>query len=358
MLLTTDTIGGIWQYSLDLARGFIERGAEVLLVTLGPKPSASQRRQAQSIQRLRLLQTDLPLDWLANHPKQLIDAASVLTDIAARHHVDSVHLHTPALVHGAAWPAPVVAVAHSCVGTWWRAVCGGPLPADLAWRADAMARGLTAADAVIAPSHSFAAALTEHYSLACPPHAVRNGRRRVPAVARRNDCVLTAGRLWDRGKNIAVLDAVAARLDVPMFAAGPTIGPHGEQISVQNLRLLGTLDESAMAAAYAGTAVFASLARYEPFGLAVLEAAQAGCTLVLSDIPTFRELWEDAAVFVDPADDLTLAQTLRALLLSPMRRAELGSAARRRAASLNVECMVAGTWRIHAALHPVHATPA
>ena len=50
----------------------------------------------------------------------------------------------------------------------------------------------------------------------------------------------------------------------------------------------------------ARTAVFVSPALYEPFGLAVLEAAQAGCALVLSDIPTFRELWDGVALFVAP----------------------------------------------------------
>ena len=44
--------------------------------------------------------------------------------------------------------------------------------------------------------------------------------------------------------------------------------------------------------------IFVSVSRYEPFGLAVLEAAHAGCALVLSDIPTFRELWQGAASFV------------------------------------------------------------
>jgi glycosyltransferase involved in cell wall biosynthesis len=46
--------------------------------------------------------------------------------------------------------------------------------------------------------------------------------------------------------------------------------------------------------------VFVSASRYEPFGLAVLEAARAGCALLLSDIPTFRELWAGAAAFVRP----------------------------------------------------------
>ena len=53
--------------------------------------------------------------------------------------------------------------------------------------------------------------------------------------------------------------------------------------------------------------IFVSTALYEPFGLAVLEAAQAGCALVLSDIPTFRELWDGAARFVPARDDGALA---------------------------------------------------
>jgi glycosyltransferase involved in cell wall biosynthesis len=47
-------------------------------------------------------------------------------------------------------------------------------------------------------------------------------------------------------------------------------------------------------------AIFAHPALYEPFGLCVLEAARARCCLVLSDIPSLRELWDGAAVFIDP----------------------------------------------------------
>ena len=50
------------------------------------------------------------------------------------------------------------------------------------------------------------------------------------------------------------------------------------------------------------SAIFAAPSRYEPFGLAVVEAAISGAALVLADIPTFRELWSDAALFVSPDD--------------------------------------------------------
>ena len=52
----------------------------------------------------------------------------------------------------------------------------------------------------------------------------------------------------------------------------------------------------------ARAAIFVSSSVYEPFGLAVLEAAGSGAALVLSDIPTFRELWDEAALFAPPGD--------------------------------------------------------
>jgi glycosyltransferase involved in cell wall biosynthesis len=351
VLITTDTVGGVWRYSIELAHGFAQRGASVTLVTLGPQPSREQRTETEAIPGLRLLCPDLPLDWLADDPAQLADAARALARMATRARIDSVHLHTPALVGTVSWPVPVVAVAHSCVGTWWAAVKGGAMPADLAWRAAAIAQGIAAADAVIAPTRSFAAALSAQYRCERPIQSVLNGRRPSPWRPRRKCGVFTAGRLWDAGKNVAAIDVAAGHLDFRLFAAGPTSSPSGDSIHYQHLHLLGKLGDAAMADRFAEAAVFVSMARYEPFGLAVLEAAQAGCALVLSDIPTFRELWDCAAVFVDADNSSRLAHVLGALARSPRRCAHLGHLARQRAASLAAERMVAATWRIHCALH-------
>jgi glycogen synthase len=350
ILITTDAVGGVWRYSIELAHGFARRGAQVTLVTLGPRPDVEQRAEAEAIPWLRLFCTDLPLDWLADDPAQLGEAARLLADVAARARVDSVHLHTPALVATASWPAPVVAAAHSCVGTWWATVKGGAMPADLAWRAAAVERGIAAADAVIAPTRSFAAVLSAQYRFGRPIQPVLNGRRPLPGKTGRRRGVFTAGRLWDAGKNVVVIDTAAANLDFPIFAGGPTSSPDGDSVHYEHLHLLGQLGDAAMARRLAVAAIFVSMARYEPFGLAVLEAAQAGCALVLSDIPTFRELWDCAAVFVDPNDPVRLAEILGVLAHLPRRCAHLGDLARRRAASLTTERMVAATWGIHDAL--------
>ena len=70
---------------------------------------------------------------------------------------------------------------------------------------------------------------------------------------------------------------------------------------------------------------------YEPFGLAVLEAAQAGCALVLSDIPTFRELWDGAAMFVPPGRRRRLAAPLEPSCAPDRPLPRSGQAARERA---------------------------
>jgi glycogen synthase len=98
-----------------------------------------------------------------------------------------------------------------------------------------------------------------------------------------------------------------------------------------NVVCLGRLSSDEVALRMAESAVFVSPARYEPFGLAVLEAALSNCALVLGDIPTLRELWDGAALFVQPSDEAGLRAALEGLLADPARAAALGTRARRRA---------------------------
>lgn len=56
-------------------------------------------------------------------------------------------------------------------------------------------------------------------------------------------------------------------------------------------------------------------------GLSVLEAAQAGCALVLGDIDSLRELWDGAATFVPERQALAARAKQRSLALTPERMA-------------------------------------
>jgi glycogen(starch) synthase len=344
VLATTDTIGGVWTYSIDLATGFAARGIRTTLVSLNPAPSAEQRAQALAIPGLELVETDLPLDWTAATAAALAAAAAALGAIAKRYDPDIVHLHSPAFATGRPYSCPVVGVMHSCLATWWGAVRRGPLPADFAWRSRVVRQGLLSCDAVIAPTSSFAQAVARAYGIASPI-AVPNGRAPAPSSgALRQRAVVTAGRLWDEGKNVACLDQAAALIDAPVLAAGPLSGPGGSKTVLHHARAEGTLSSANTRLLFERSEVFASAALYEPFGLAVLEAALAGCALVLSDIPTFRELWDGVAHFVSPDDPRRFAAAMQRLLDDPR---EAGEAARRRAASRTLDAMCEGTLRAY-----------
>ena len=93
---------------------------------------------------------------------------------------------------------------------------------------------------------------------------------------------------------------------------------------VRRARGVGRLPTPALAQLYARAAIYALPARYEPFGLTVLEAALSGCALVLGDIPSLRENWEGAALFVDPGSPDGLREALAGLVRDAGRRAQLG----------------------------------
>ncbi|MBO0709827.1 MAG: glycosyltransferase family 4 protein [Acetobacteraceae bacterium] len=347
VLLTTDTVGGVWRYTLDLASLLRARNVDVSVATLGPGPTEAQRALIPA--GARLYETDLPLDWVASRESDLSAAGEAIAALARRERVDLVHLHAPAYAGLVAWPVPVVSVAHSCLATWWEAVRGTAPPEDFRWRTDATARGLRASDAVIAPSAAFAASLRRTYGEDLALTVVHNARpRRSARPGPRERAVITAGRLWDEGKNVATLDRAAARLVPPIYAAGPTRGPNGAQVKARNLHLLGVLDERRLEHRLASTMVFASPARYEPFGLGVLEAAQLGAALVLSDIPTFRELWPSAALFVDHDDAADLCRALGRLLDDPPFAAQMAARARMRARDFSLARLIREVERVYA----------
>ncbi|HST92332.1 MAG TPA: glycosyltransferase family 4 protein [Brevundimonas sp.] len=349
VLMTTDAVGGVWTYALDLAEGLMRRGVAVTLAVLGPEPRPGQRRAAERIPGLSLVMTGLPLDWTADDAGALADAARGVAALASERGADLVHLNSPALAGCARFPAPVIGVCHSCLASWWDAVRGDePMPLSFRWRTDLLARGYAACDRLIAPSYAFMQTTAALYGVV--PHTVHNGRAasRAAGAGAREPVVMTSGRLWDDGKNIRTLDRAAGRMRGPVHAAGPLTGPDGQSVSLEHILALGQLDATALAADLQRSAVFASLAHYEPFGLGVLEAAQAGCALVLSDIPTFRELWQGAAVFVPADDDRAAAEVLDDLLDDPDRAATLGRAAADRAARFTTDALTDGVLAVYA----------
>lgn len=346
--MTADTVGGVWQYALELAGALRPLGYQVELAVLGPAPSEAQAAAAARA-GAAVIDTGLPLDWLAENADDVARAAAAVARLAHERGADVVQLNQPALA-AADFAAPVLAVVHSCMAGWWDAVETGPVPPSFEWQVALTASGLARADAVACPSGASADAVQRLYGLRDRPAVIHNGR--APFALDVSDgagapIAFTAGRLWDRGKDVATLDAVAARLTIPFRAAGALAGPDGSQVTVTHLEAMGVLDEAGLARQLDGRPIFVSAARYEPFGLAVLEAALAGCALVLSDIPTFRELWDGAASFVAPGDVDGYVAAIAALGDDPARRAAAGASAAARAARFTPAAMAQATAAVH-----------
>jgi glycosyltransferase involved in cell wall biosynthesis len=355
LFMTADAVGGVWFYTMDLCRGLAQTGVQISLAVTGPDPSPAQAREAIAIPGLRLLPTSLPLDWAAEQPEAVLEAGASLASLARSEAASLVHLNSAAYAAGGAFRQPLVIVCHSCVASWWEAVRQAPLPADFVWRRDQVAAAYALADRLIAPSAAFATTTARLYGIPLT-QVVHNGRSpekpspTSDAMTLPAKFVFAAGRLWDEGKNLAALDRAAPLLEVPILVAGPRSGPHGAAIDLPNLRLLGSLDAAAMAHCFGAASLFVAPAHYEPFGLTVLEAAQAGCPLLLADIASFRELWGDAADYLPDDGAASIATAIRRLLADPALLRWRGAAARARAARYDVPRMVEATQALYRTL--------
>jgi glycogen(starch) synthase len=339
--MTADAVGGVWEYALELCRGLGQRGVAVVLAVMGPPPDPHQAAAATRIPGLELYAAPFRLEWMEDPWSDVAAAGSWLLELEQRHGCDLVHLN--GFAHGGRpFVAPKLVVGHSCVLSWWEAVQGGEAPAPWDRYRWEVAAGLGGADRVVAPSAWMLSRLRRHYGALPEAEVIPNGRREQDYGPREKGAfVLGAGRVWDPGKNLGLLARAAARLPWPVRIAGPA-APEGSRPleRTENVQFLGKLPAGQLAGVYAQAPLFVSPARYEPFGLTVLEAALSGCALVLSDLPSFRELWSDAAVFVPPDDEQALAASVRGLIEAPARLAVLAGRARRRARKYGADRMV------------------
>jgi glycogen(starch) synthase len=351
VLMTADAVGGVWRYSLDLAAALATRGVHATIAVMGPAPSLAQRREAE---RAGVAVVDAPyrLEWMDDAETDVAEAGRWLLRLEQTLGPDIVHLN--GYSHAALpWSAPVVVVAHSCVRTWWRAVKGEAPPPRLDGYTAAVTAGLAAARTVVGPTAAMLTALADEYAVSITGQVIPNGCAAAPPGSRpvkKQPCVLAAGRVWDEAKNIAALGAVAAQIDWPIYVAGETRGPDGQDCPLPAVRQLGYLSHAQLRHWYRKAAIYALPARYEPFGLSALEAARAGCALVLGDIPSLRENWHDAALFVPPDDRQALADTIQTLITEPETRTELARRAVARASAFTIAHSADGYRRVYESL--------
>jgi glycogen(starch) synthase len=337
--MTADTLGGVFSYAVELIRALRTCGADPVLATLGRPLSAAQRRQLSAIDGLEVHESAWALEWM-NDPWRDIDASMAwLAELVQRVKPDILHLNQYA--YGAlTWPVPVLMVAHSCVCSWWLAVHSEPAPATFDEYRKRVRAGLRGADRVVAPSAALLASLQALYGPLQDAQVIPNGIDLSNySVGIKQPHIITAGRFWDRAKNLAALQRAAHASEWPIYVAGETSGPDGDSHDCDPCLPLGALSRADLASQLACAAIYALPARYEPFGLSVLEAAAAGCALLLGRIPSLLENWQGAACFVDPDNDAEIARGLHELTVDHGYREQLAARARRRAADLSAASM-------------------
>lgn len=342
VLMTADSVGGVFGYAIELARGLARRGTRVVLAVMGGPLSAAQREEAASVPGLIVRESGFKLEWMDDPWEDVARAGDWLLDLEAKERPDIVH-HNGFSHAALPFEAPQLVVAHSSVTSWFRAVLGEEAPARFDRYRVEVTRGIAAARALVAPTRAMLAEIARDHGAHPRARVIPNGRD--PELYRpgdKDESVLAVGRLWDAGKNIAALSAVAPRLPWPVRVAGSDVAPEGSRRALKDVVALGVLSAAEARAAYARAAIYALPARYEPFGLSILEAALSGSALVLGDIPSLRELWGGAALFVDPGDADDLERALRCLITHRSVREALAARARQRAMAFTPERMVLG----------------
>lgn len=331
ILMTTDTVGGVWVYSLELCKALKAYDVQIHLVAMGSWPSPAQQQEVFEMDNVLLYKSDFKLEWMQDPWEDVEQSRKWINSIYHTIQPDIVHLNNYAQVEED-WTCPVITVFHSCVQTWWQAVKGTSAPETWNQYTTAVKDSLQASDVVVTPTYAILEKAKNTHSFDSPAQVIHNGHDLdFPEEREKEDFIFCIGRLWDEAKNLELLSGVAKKLSWPVYVGGDNINPNtGRECRVDNVTFLGKLSPEEVRDWMQRASIFASPTKYEPFGLAILEAAEAGCALALSNLDTLEELWTDAAAFFDPRDEQDALLTLSRLIADEDQRKDLAGKAKER----------------------------
>lgn len=324
ILVTTDTLGGVWTYTRELVTGLTGLGIHVTLVSFGDIPLPEQTRWMEGLRGLDYRPTAFRLDWMQEGEQDHEDCSAYLTALVKELKPDLLHLNQ--LCFGSLQvKVPRVVVAHGDMISWWKTVhgCEPKDSAWLRWYRHIVARGLLQASVVVAPSFWMLDATRECYAWGRHGTVIYHGRNPIffnPHMTKENS-VLAVGSMVDAGKQVGLLTQHSHAL--PVCIVGSDGAAPVERVRIRTdvklaiaptcLAMKGPQTEAQMRTLYSRASVFAATAQYEPFGMTVLEAALSRCAIVASDIPSHREVWDDAAIYFRANDSNSLAQVIQSL---------------------------------------------
>lgn len=351
VLMTADTVGGVWTYCMDLCRALQHYNVELHLVTMGDRMKDWQRQEVKAVENVAVYETAFQLEWMQNPWQDIKECGDYLLQLENEIRPHLIHLNC--FAYGSLpFSAPVLVVAHSDVWSWFEAVKGERPPAEWNDYFQCVQKGLRGADKVVAPSGAMLQYIKRIYDIP-DGYVIYNGRdANLFHADQKQPAVFSMGRIWDEAKNTKLLIDAAALINAPVRIAGDnSFDRNSIEATNIGVAFLGKLSTQQIAAELAKASVYVLPAKYEPFGLSALEAALSGCALVLGDIPSLREIWKDTAVYVGPNDAGKLTQTVNALLQDNNLLNEWCRKAQARAKWFSIESAAQQYWQLYQQLH-------
>lgn len=321
ILITADTIGGVWTYARELVSGLVSRGARVTFVSFGNIPSPQQIRWMDGLPNLDYHPTAFKLEWMQDSEADLEASSQYLEALIREVRPDLLHFNQ--FYYGSlSCDLPRIVVAHSDVVSWWMAVHGTEPPDSpwIRWYREVVARGIAQATFLVTPSRWMLDQISRHYGPVRKGFVVHNGR--TPTLFNphltKEELLVSVGRVWDRGKNVSLL--LQREMPLPVCIVGSDKHPESQGRVFAEKRFSPGIhfepqqEEAQLSRTLARASIYAATSCYEPFGLAPVEAALSRCAIVASDIPPLRELWEGAAVFFQSQDVNSLYEAVEQMV--------------------------------------------
>lgn len=174
VLMTTDTVGGVWSYTCELIGGLAPLDVHVTLATMGAPLSRAQARTVAALANADVVESNFALEWMSDPWRDVDAAGDWLVELARARRPHVVHVNGYA--HAALpFGAPVIVVAHSDVLSWHRAVHRGDAGPEWNEYRARVHRGLRAADSLVAPTTAMLRAILDAHGLPHRGRVIPNG---------------------------------------------------------------------------------------------------------------------------------------------------------------------------------------
>jgi len=329
ILMTTDTQNGTWAYSMELCSVLEKYNTQLHLATIGEPLSDSQQKEASELSNVEIHENNVSIERADGLWKVSMETGKWLLQLEETTQPDIVHLNH--YKYGKlSWQNPLLIVVHTGIHSQWESVNGEPAPDG--WNDDQqrIKEGVQRAEMVVGVSNAIMDDLRKYHGPFTKTEVIYNVRSSPHLYPKKKmPVIFSMGRLSDETNNISALNRIADSLFWPVFVAGDS--PLDNHIEAGHLRLLGDLSPSMAAECFARASIFVMLARHEPFGFSIVDAALSECALILGDIPSLREIWGDAALYVDPDNLQELQNHIQELIQNPSDLKSIARKARERA---------------------------